>query len=244
VEVVIVLAMVAIGGIIALAVATSVSAAQREGSNGGAAVPPDRNHIAASLLYNLLVAGGTPRGGALKAIRGIGLIAPVVSSIDVRNWAERFAQVAPPDHCASLLEAAVKLVAERTSPVPLRQYNALLDLSFGLGFQTDALAKLRAKYNFDYIDHAKDARPREADRAGGATPLFARQQRDDRELLRVLEIEGPATRDVIIAAYRRLAAQHHPDRVYAEPAEVQSAAAARFIEITSAYQTLLVLYPE
>jgi DnaJ-domain-containing protein 1 len=168
----------------------------------------------------------------------------VTSAIDMRNWAERFAQLAPADHRAALLDTAVRLVADRDTPVPLRQYTALLDLSFGLGFQTDALAKLRDKYGFEYIDHAKDARPREADRAGGATPLFARERREAGELLRVLEIDGPASRAVIIAAYRRLAAQHHPDRVFAQPAEVQSAAAARFIEITRAYEALLTLYPE
>src|SRR5207247_2576637 len=118
------------------------------------------------------------------------------------------------------------------------------DLSFGLGFQTDALAKLRQQYGFEYIDHAKDARPREADRAGGATPLFVRQPVDATELLRILGIDGPASRQTIIAAYRKLAALHHPDRVFAEGAEVQSAAAARFIEITRAYQALLALYPD
>ena len=243
-EIVVVIAMLAIGGIIALAVGTSVAARRREGSNGGSGAPADRNHISASLLFNVLLAGGTPRGQALKALRGIGLLAPVISDIDVRNWAERFAQIASPDHCAALLEAAVRLVADRTTPVPLRQYNALLDLSFGLGFQTDALARLRDKYGFEYVDHAKDARPREADRAGDATPLFVREQRDDRELLLVLEIEGPVSREVIISAYRRLAAQHHPDRVFAESAEVQSAAAARFIKITQAYQALLAIYTE
>jgi DnaJ-domain-containing protein 1 len=245
VELIVVIAMLAIGGIVALAVGTSVAAAQREsGSNKGPATPPDRNHIAASLLFNLLLAGGTSPGQALKAIRGLGLLAPVTSSIDMRNWAERFAQMASPEHRQSLLDAAVQLVADRTTPVPLRQYTALLDLNFGLGFQTDALAKLREKYGFEYVDHAKDARPREADRAGGAAPLYARDKRDDAEWLRVLEIEGPVSREVIIAAYRKLAAQHHPDRVYAEPTEVQSAAAARFIRITQAYQALLALYPD
>jgi hypothetical protein len=243
VEIVIVIAMVAIGGIIALAVGTSVAASQRE-SKGRPVAPPDRNQIAGSLLFNLLLAGGTPPGQALKAIRAFGLIAPVTSAIDIRNWAEHFAQLAPAEHRASLLEAAVQLVADRATPVPLPQYNALLDLSFGLGFQTDALAKLREKYGFEYVDHAKDARPREADRAGGSTPLFTRERGDERELLRVLEIDGPATREVIIAAYRRLAAQHHPDRVFAQSADVQSAAAARFIEITSAYQALLAIYTE
>ena len=240
------IAMLAIGGIIALAVGTSIAAAQREaGSSARPAAPPDRNHIAGSLLFNLLIAGGTTPEQALRAIRGLGVIAPVTSSIDVLNWAERFAQIASPNQRSWLLEAAVQLVADRTTPVPLRQYTALLDLNFGLGFQTDALAKLREKYVFDYIDHAKDARPREADRSGGATPLFVRgDSRDTDTLLRILEIDGPASREVIIAAYRKLAALHHPDRVYAESAEVQSAAAARFIEITQAYQALLALYPD
>ena len=238
------IAMLAMGGVIALAVGTSIAAAQRESGGARPAAPPDRNYVAASLLFNLLLAGGSAPDQALRALRRLGLIAPVTSSIDIRNWAERFAQIASPAQRESLLDVAVQLVADRTTPVPLRQYTALLDLSFALGFRTDALARLRDKYGFEYIDHAKDARPREADRAGGATPLFRREQRDDRELLRVLEIVGPASRELIIAAYRRLAAQHHPDRVFAEPAEVQSAAAARFIEITSAYQTLLALYPE
>jgi hypothetical protein len=243
VELLLIIAMLAVGGTIALAVGVSVAAAQREtGASDRPAAPPDRNHIAASLLFNLQLAGGTPSDQALRAIRRVGLIAPVTSSIDIGNWAERFAQIASPEQRAWLLEAAVQLVADRTTPVPLRQYTALLDLTFALGFQTDALAKLRQQYGFEYIDHAKDARPREADRAGGATPLFVRESREAEELLRMLGMEGPATRQAIIVAYRKLAAQHHPDRFFAETAEVQSAAAARFIEITRAYEALLAIY--
>ena len=239
------IAMLAIGGIVALAIGTSIAAAQREsGSSPRPAAPPDRNHVAASLLFNLLLAGGAAPDDALRAIRGLGLIAPVTSSIDVRNWAERFRQITSAEQRLWLLDAAVQLVAGRTTPVPLRQYTALLDMSFGLGFQTDALAKLRDKYGFDYIDHAKDARPREADRAGGATPLFTRDPRQADELLRILQIDGPASRETVIAAYRKLAAQHHPDRFFAESPEVQSAAAARFIEITQAYQALLAIFPD
>ena len=244
-ELFVVIAMLAIGGTVGLAVGISIAAAQREsGVAARPAVPPDRNHIAASLLFNLLLAGGATAEQALRAIRRVGIIAPVASSIDVGNWGDRFAQVATPEQRMWLLDTAVQLVADRTTPVPLRQYTGLLDLSFALGFQTDALAKLRRQYGFDYIDHAKDARPREADRAGGATPLFVRETRDASELLRVLGIDGPASRTVIAAAYRKLAAQHHPDRFFAEPADVQSAAAARFIEITRAYEALLVMYRE
>ena len=239
------IAMLAIGGLIALAIGTSIAAARREaGSNERPTTPPDRNHIAGSLLFNLLLAGGTAPDQALRAIRTLGVITPVTASIDIGNWAERFAQIASPEQRTWLLDAAVQLVADRSTPVPLRQYTALLDLNFALGFQTDTLANLREKYGFDYIDHAKDARPREADRAGGATALFVREPRDAEKLLHILEIDGPASRETIIAAYRKLAALHHPDRVFAESAEVQSAAAARFIEITQAYQALLALYPD
>jgi hypothetical protein len=137
-------------------------------------------------------------------------------------------------------------VASQTRLVPLRQYAALLDLSFGLGFQTDALARLRQQYGFEYVDHAKDARPPEADRAGGAATLFARDARPATELLRVLGIEedGAPSRQVIISAYRRLVAQHHPDRFHDQPEAAQAGAAARFIEITRAYEALLAIYRE
>ena len=161
------IAMLAIGGLIALAIGTSIAAAQREaGSNARPTAPPDRNHIAGSLLFNLLLAGGTAPDQALRAIRRLGLITPVTTSIDVGNWAERFAQIASPEQRVWLLDAAVQLVADRTTPVPLRQYTALLDLNFALGFQTAMLAKLREKYGFDYIDHAKDARPRSSTTRG------------------------------------------------------------------------------
>ena len=134
------------------------------------------------------------------------------------------------------------MIAEHKRVVPLRQYAALLDLSFALGFQTDALAKLRERYGFDYVDHAKHARPREADRAGAATTFFVRDTRDAGELLRVLEIDGAPSRQTIITAYRRLVAQHHPDKVHEAAEEVRTAAAARFIEITRAYETLMSMY--
>jgi DnaJ-domain-containing protein 1 len=133
-----------------------------------------------------------------------------------------------------LLEVAVQLVAAR-SPVPVRQYAALLDLSFGLGFQTDALARLRELYGFEYVDHAKEGRPPGADRE----PLFARAPRERTELLRILGLEVTPTRQELSAVYRRLVSQHHPDRFHGATAEAQTEASARFIEITRAYEELL-----
>jgi DnaJ-domain-containing protein 1 len=248
VELTLVIIMLAVGVGLAASVAITFAAAQREAEKRGAAqanVTPDRNRIAASLLFNILISGGTPEEAAMGAIRrGAGLAGPITSGIDIASWSERFARIATPEQRSWLLDTAVRLVADRTTPVPLRQYSALLDLSFALGFQTDALARLREVYGFDYVDHAKEARPRGADRAGISTPLYVRDQRETTELLRVLGVESPATRAGIIAAYRKLVAQHHPDKVFGETAEVQREAAARFIEITRAYETLLSVYQE
>jgi DnaJ domain len=248
VELTLVIIMLAVGVGLAAAVIVTFAAVQREAEMSGRAranAAPDRNHIAASLLFNLLVAGGTPPEVAMREIRhGAGLAAPVTSGIDIVSWCERFGRLASPEQRRWLLDTAVRLVADRTTPVPLRQYSALLDLSFSLGFQTDALARLRDLYGFDYVDHAKNGRPRGADPAGVSTPLYSRDQQETAELLQLLGVRDPATRAGIIAAYRKLAAQHHPDKVFSEPPEVQTAAAARFIEITRAYEILMRLYTE
>jgi DnaJ-like protein len=241
VELIAIIAMIIVGGATAVMVMIVIAIAQRgaEVTNPNSSAP-DRSRLASSILFQLLLLGGLPPDEALRDVRRrAGLASPVTSGIDVTNWGERFAQLSTPEQRAWLLQTAVELASGRGKPLPLRQYTALLDLSFALGFQTDALAKLREQYGFEYVDHAKDGRPREADRAGGAAPLYARQSVDPAPLLRLLGIEGPGSRQAVISAYRRLAAQHHPDRVFGEPEQVQSEAAARFIEITRAYETLL-----
>jgi DnaJ-domain-containing protein 1 len=243
VELIGVLFMIAVGGAIAVLIMIAIAVAEKNsGPDAPAMSAPDRSRIAASILYHLLIAGGVNVEDALRSLRRVGLMSPVTSGIDLANWSERYAQLANQEQRAWLLETAVQLLAAPAHPVPLRQYAALLDLSFSLGFQTDALAKLREQYRFDYVDHARDGRPREADRGGGAMPLFVRGSTDTTALLRILGLEATANRQAIISAYRKLAAQHHPDKVYGAPENVQSDAAMRFIEITRAYEALMAIY--
>ncbi len=240
-ELIAVMVMIVIGG--AAAVFVLIALAIAKGDARAEVRSSDRDHVAASILYQILIAGGATPEDALRTIRrGAGLGARVTPGVDVTTWAETYARAAPESARAQLLESAVQFAAARRGPIPLRQYATLLDLSFGLGFHTDALARLRERYAFEYVDHAKDARPREADRGGGATPLFVRDESHRVEWLRVLEIDGTPTRQTIISSYRRLAAQHHPDRFHAQSDEVQRREAARFIEITRAYEKLLALY--
>jgi hypothetical protein len=192
--------------------------------------PPQRDAVAASLLFHVVHAGGGSREEAMREVRrGAGLAAPVTQGIDATNWAESYARHATVEQRTALLETAVQLVAKRSDPVPLRQYIALLDLSFGLGFHVDALARLRESYGFDYVDHAKNARVVPHPRA--APPHH--------QLLAILGMSGTPTRQQLSAAYRKLVTQHHPDRFHGANAEAQNEAAARFIEITRAYEQLL-----
>jgi GNAT superfamily N-acetyltransferase len=237
-ELLAVLVMIVVGG--AVAVFSLIAFALAKADTKQAA---DRDQIAASILYQVLIAGGVTPDDALRQIRrGAGLGSRVTRGVDMMSWGESYARVASDADRARLLETAVQFAAARKAPVPLRQYAALLDLSFALGFHTDALARLRERYGFEYIDHAKDARPREADRGGGAMPLFVRDESRTAEWLRVLQIEGTPTRQIIITAYRRLAAQHHPDKFHEASDERQRSEAARFIEITRAYEALLAIY--
>jgi len=236
--------MIGAGAAIAVFIMIVIAVAQRNADAAGMPVnsAPDRTRLATSILFHLLIAGGAQEAEALQQLRRIGLIAPVTGGIDVASWSQRYAQLATLEQRSWLLETAVQLVASENRPVPLRQYAALLDLNFSLGFQTDALAKLRERYAFDYIDHAKAGRPRSADRGGGSLPLFVRGSADTTALLRLLGLQSDANRQAIISAYRRLASQTHPDRVHGEPDSVQSVAAAKFIEITRAYETLMAIY--
>ena len=241
-ELVAVLVMIVAGGATAVFVLIALALAKSE-SQSRDAKPTDRDHLAASILFQILISGGATADDAIRRVRrGAGLGARITPGVDVTSWAESYARVATESARAQLLESAVQLSAARRGPIPLRQYATLLDLTFGLGFHSDALARLRDRYGFDYVDHAKDARPREADRGGGSIPLFVRDESHRVEWMRVLQIEGDPTRQTIIAAYRKLAAQHHPDRFHEQSDEVQRAEAARFIEITRAYEKLLALY--
>jgi hypothetical protein len=232
-ELVFIFFMLGAGGALAAFVAAAMAIARKESEGAGVVAPQQRDSIAASLLFHIVRAGGVGEEAAMREVRrGTGIAAPVTRGIDIGNWAETYARHSSQQQRAALLESAVQLVAARGEPVPIRQYTALLDLSFGLGFQTDALARLRQVYGFDYVDHAKN---REAGK-----PLHARGHGDRTALLAILGIAGDPTRQELSAAYRKLVTQHHPDRFHGAAAEAQNEAAARFIEITRAYEELLL----
>lgn len=225
--------MLGAGGALAVFVLAAMKIHRLEQAPGEVR-PPQRDSVAASLLFHVLRAGGVSSDDALRQLRrGTGFAAPVTQGIDVGNWAESYARHSSDEQRRTLLETAVQLIAAREGPVPWRQYVALLDLSFGLGFHTDALAKLRQSYGFEFVDPSRQ-RP-----AGASSHQAAPAAAPRAELLAILGVSSTATRQELSAAYRRLVLQHHPDRFHGAPPEAQNSAAARFIEITRAYEELL-----
>jgi hypothetical protein len=203
---------------------------------------PGRDLIAASIIHHLLLLGGDSPDSAKRRLRSIGRMSPVTAGIDVTSWGERYRQLASREACALLLEQAVATVIDQHRTIPLAQYSAILELNFALGFQTDSLFRLRHRFAFDYVDHARHGRPPEADRGGSGAPLFDSNAAVATRLLEILGLAEPVDRQGIIAAYRRLASEFHPDHHFHEPAEVQAVAAARFIVVTDAYERLLTIH--
>jgi DnaJ-domain-containing protein 1 len=193
----------------------------------------------------LAVLGGAEQARAAEIVREVGGRGLATRDVDITSWAEAYRRASTPPQRQWLLDAAVQTAMKTGSDLPLMQYNALVDLSFALGFQTDALARLRNRYNFSFEDYAKRNRPRSADRGATNAPLFERKHvKDPAKLLAVLELRGEVTRHEVISAYRRLAARHHPDRYHDAEPEAQREAAVRFMEITEAYEKLLLEFPE
>jgi DnaJ-domain-containing protein 1 len=240
VETLLVLVMIGAGVSAAVVFMTAAARRDREAEAARATLPHARGALEAAILHEIALAGGAFGAEAERIVadetdyRG-----PFHRRIDLTSWAESYARGAVEPERHALLESAVKLAVAMSPSLPARQYHALLDLSFGLGFHADALARLRARWRFEYSDYARLARPREAEGTGA---MFRRiTPREKREAMKSLGLSGELERAPLISAYRRLAAEHHPDRVHDRGGRERDEAARRFIEITEAYETLLAL---
>jgi len=224
------LAMIATAVLLA---AAAILFFERSPSRQVSGEPPSREIIEATLLEAVAASAGADVSGRAAQV-----------AIDIGSWAEAYARRASADERKALLERAAGIAIGTTPVIPLAQYDALLELAFGLGFHPDALARLRARYRFEYVDHAKRGRPRSADRTGGAS-LFRSEEPGERErLLKALRLGREPSRREIVAAWRRLAAENHPDRFHGREGEERDRAAARFIEVTEACERLLILSGE
>lgn len=207
---------------------------------------PARNAdgLAAGILREIAIAGGaTPEAGAEIARARTGWASLPSDRIDIPTWGAAFAEARGQEERGELLEAAVVVALSTGGRIPATQYSALMALSFALGFHTDALARLRDRYGFEYDDWARLGRPEEADRVGGGAPLFDRRSAPASELLATLGLdERTATRHSIVSAYRHLAAESHPDRFHEATTDERVAAADRFRELSAAYQSLMQVW--
>lgn len=239
-------AVVAIVVGITLAVVIAIRFAQAESRNLGHEDPrKNADGLAAGILREIAVAGGASAEAAWEVARArTGWSWLPDERVDVATWGDAFAAARGMDERAELLEAAVVVAMSTGRRIPAAQYSALLALSFSLGFHSDALARLRDRYRFEFDDWARLGRPREADRAGGGAALFDRATAPPvADLLAVLGLEErTATRQLIVSAYRHLAAETHPDRYHDATSDERAAAAERFRELSAAYQSLMQVW--
>ncbi len=216
--------------------------ARAAASRGG---PVGAESIEAEVLLELALRGGGRSEAARDVVRRhVDADCGARGRIDITSWLEQYVKLVSRDRKDWLLDTAVRVAMEGGATIGLPQYDALVEIAFGLGFHSDALARLRQKHGFDYVDWAKHGRPREADRGGGATPLFDSARRQDHEAnLMSLGLEAGASRQEVIVAYRRLASECHPDRFHDATERERTDAAERFRTITRAYEELLVERP-
>lgn len=244
-EFLLVVVMIVAGFAVAVAVivAFAVTEKRNRSSPAALAAAAGNDEIETSLLVGIGLLGGVGFDEALEQARelvGSRIVRPEVrgESIDVGTWAGAFRKRSSREDRERLLDAAVRMAVMSSSSLPLEQYVALVDLSFGLGFQTDALARLRARYRFEYVDHAKHDRPPEADRRGQRSPSGGHPA-DRGANARLLGLGTRFSRRELTSAYRRLAAREHPDRFHLRAESEQERASRRFIELTEAYEQLL-----
>ncbi|MBI2215560.1 MAG: J domain-containing protein [Acidobacteria bacterium] len=216
----------------------------RAAAASGGMVTPER--IEAEVLMEVALRAGFDRARAMEIVRAhSGAECGSRGRIDITSWLEQYVKLVPLERREQLLELAVAVAVESGTPIGLAQYDALVEITFCLGFHSDSLARLRQKYGFEYVDWAKHGRPRDADRGGGgATPLFDAVRRHDGDAnLGMLGLARGASRQDVIAAYRHLASECHPDRFHEASDAARAEAAARFREITRAYEELIAGSP-
>ncbi len=191
-----------------------------------------QTQIAAALCFRIARSGG----GSIDEARSLakaesGVEAPGTLEADIQSWAAAFSRRASVEAREQLLESAVRIAVSQGPTIPRSQYAALMDLSFALGFHSDALARLRARYRFDFVDEARGRRP--------AATAFRGAPRDERRSLETLGLAKRVSRRELVASYRRMAALVHPDRFHDASEAEQARASARFIRLTEAYEDLL-----
>jgi len=207
------------------------------GRSGRRTAAPTLTSLASAIVFEVARGGSVDPADLRRWMRSEGLASEnPVSVIDLATWAEAYALRTPESAHAKLLELCVLGAMLGGSSLTSRQFHALQDLVFSLGYHADTIQRLRERHGFHYIDYAKERRPIEADR-GGAVRFFDRREWIAEDLSTLGFREMPA-RDDLISAYRRLVRENHPDAVHASGGN-EDEAAGRFIRITAAYERLL-----
>ncbi len=112
--------------------------------------------IASTILCEVAVRGGVVLAVAKPIAERDGGGVVSASPIDLESWAARFAELSGREERGQLLRKAVVNALASSSRLSISQYELLQQLSFALGFRTDALASLKRELGFEFDDHSAD----------------------------------------------------------------------------------------
>lgn len=200
---------------------------------------PSASTLFSSIVFEVARSGTASEEVVRNWMQGERLVPPR-EAIDLSSWASAFERASPPEARSRLLAKCVEGALLSGRVIGSKQFHQIQDLAFSFGFHADEIHRLRDRYGFDYVDYAKERRPREADRAGGATSFFNRARGDDDSAdLVLLGFSAMPSRSALVSAYRRLVLENHPDRLHVSGSPEEEAAARKFIAITAAYERLL-----
>lgn len=215
--------MVAFGAGVAAAVVGVARRFERREAAAAARQRTDRATIERDVLAWML-------GLAEKASGGRQTLEP----IDLTSWGEAFAAQASIAQRLELLDRAVEVSRTFKAAISLEQYRALIELCFALGFHADAFAKTRASHHVEIDAAAFSGRPSRSN-----PPLFDNGLDLSRHLATLGLAREELSRREVATAYRKLAAQLHPDRFHDASDDERQRAAARFMELHRSYEYLI-----
>lgn len=214
------LLMVGAGAGIAVVVVMINAAVNRRDARAGEEMRAGRDEIEAKILKRIAASLGE------KGTR---------PSIDLTSWGAAYARIAGTTERLDLLHRAVEAARSERGTITLEQYRLLIELCFSLGFHADAFARAGVAAGVHLETGAFRARPT---RSRGPA-LFERGEELEEHLGRLGLSRAELSRQTVTSAYRRLAAQLHPDRFHGASEADQERAAIDFMNLHSSYEYLL-----
>ena len=121
----------------------------------------------------------------------------------------------------------------------INPYDLLPDFVLGLGWLDDLAAVGLVLWWVSRLKRAYQTSSASSTYSGKGREAHGRQETSEEDPYKILGLQRGASKQEIRTAYRKLAAQYHPDKVQHLGAEFQELAHKKFVAIQKAYDTIM-----